>query len=108
MTSVSRNHMGLRSAAACVGSLVGYRCLYVQCKGRHKPQPVAIRFSLSTLSAGEAFEVIRNPTLLDETTPAWFRLVIRENSKPNVEELLQRSTVLALASAALRKSAQEA
>lgn len=99
--------MSLRPAAACVGSLVGYRCLYVQIKGRHRPQPVTVRFSLTKLSAGEAFEVIRNPRLLDETTPGWFRLVIRKDSEPKVEELLQKSTVLALDSTARREGTEE-
>eukprot|EP00438_Fugacium_kawagutii_P004528 Skav222270 [mRNA] locus=scaffold807:5992:6645:+ [translate_table: standard] len=76
--------------AGCA-TAVGYRYAYVKLLGKHKPPPVQISFTLQNLNTDEAFEVIRNPTLLDETTPFWFRLVIRKHSVEAIKDFLAKS-----------------
>ncbi|CAJ1338802.1 unnamed protein product [Effrenium voratum] len=63
---------------------------YTRLVGNHKPPPVRVSFTLA-LSPAEAFTLIRNPRLLDDTTPLWFRLVIREHSKEAVADFLENS-----------------
>ena len=43
------------------------------------------------MSSVDAFCVIRNPRLLDETTPCWFRLIIRQRSVQDIEDFLLKS-----------------
>ena len=71
--------------------LLGYRYAYIKLVGRHKPPPVQISFTLQNLNTDEAFAVIRNPRLLDETTPFWFRLVIRKHSVEAINDFLAKS-----------------
>ena len=76
--------------AGCATAL-GYRYAYIKLVGRHKPPPVQISFTLQNLNTDEAFAVIRNPRLLDETTPFWFRLVIRKHSVKAINDFLAKS-----------------
>ena len=80
----------LVSAGCCV-TAVGYRYAYIKLVGKHKPPPVQISFTLQNLNTDEAFAVIRNPRLLDETTPFWFRLVIRKHSVEAINDFLAKS-----------------
>eukprot|EP00931_Biecheleriopsis_adriatica_P094383 TRINITY_DN68039_c0_g1_i1.p1 TRINITY_DN68039_c0_g1~~TRINITY_DN68039_c0_g1_i1.p1 ORF type:complete len:229 (-),score=19.88 TRINITY_DN68039_c0_g1_i1:92-748(-) len=94
MASFTRQQL-LRGAMGCCGAAAVYRTAYVVLAGHHQPAPVRVEFSLSSLSPEQAFEVIRNPRLLDETTPPWFRLVIRRCSEQAVDAFLEKSTLLA-------------
>ncbi|CAJ1338800.1 unnamed protein product [Effrenium voratum] len=78
------------SAGCCCIAAAGYRYTYTRLVGNHKPPPVRVSFTLA-LSPAEAFTLIRNPRLLDDTTPLWFRLVIREHSKEAVADFLENS-----------------
>ena len=78
-------------SAGCCATAVGYRYAYVKLVGPHKPPPVQISFTLQKLNTDEAFAVIRNPRLLDETTPFWFRLVIRKHSVEAINDFLAKS-----------------
>ncbi|CAE7853391.1 RpS9 [Symbiodinium sp. KB8] len=64
--------------------------LYIKIRGPHKPAPVRVDFTLQNLNTDQAFAVIRNPRLLDETTPFWFRLIIRKKSQ-DIEDFLAKS-----------------
>ncbi|CAK8986797.1 unnamed protein product, partial [Durusdinium trenchii] len=54
---------------------------------------VTVSFTLQK-STQEAFAVIRNPQLLDQTTPFWFRLIIRTESVEAINDFLAKSDPL--------------
>eukprot|EP00439_Symbiodinium_sp_Y106_P084597 s8_g26.t1 len=86
-------------SAGCCAAAFGYRvwlqsqgrALYIKIQGPHKPAPVRVDFTLQNLNTDQAFAVIRNPRLLDETTPFWFRLIIRKKSQQDIEDFLAKS-----------------
>ncbi|CAK9092133.1 40S ribosomal protein S9-1, partial [Durusdinium trenchii] len=77
----------------CCAAAVGYRYVYTKLMGRHTPPPVTVSFTLQK-STQEAFAVIRNPQLLDQTTPFWFRLIIRTESVEAINDFLAKSDPL--------------
>ncbi|CAE7199520.1 RPS9B [Symbiodinium sp. CCMP2592] len=99
-------------SAGCCAAAFGYRALYIKIRGPHKPAEaecprrrgclgwqkllvpqvqVRVDFTLQNLNTDQAFAVIRNPRLLDETTPFWFRLIIRKKSQQDIEDFLAKS-----------------
>mmetsp|Transcript_72285 Transcript_72285/g.207397 ORF Transcript_72285/g.207397 Transcript_72285/m.207397 type:complete len:254 (-) Transcript_72285:13-774(-) len=75
----------LRSSAAAGATFVAWRQLYMGLHGEHRIR-VRADFELG-LSGQEGFKVMSDPCLLDETTPWWFHVVIRDGGRDAIGRL---------------------
>mmetsp|Transcript_88156 Transcript_88156/g.248019 ORF Transcript_88156/g.248019 Transcript_88156/m.248019 type:complete len:229 (-) Transcript_88156:13-699(-) len=86
--------VALRSIAFSGATYAAWRCFYRSKFGEHVVRMKA-DFELD-VSQKEGFVVMSDPGLLDETTPWWFHIVIRERSMAVVQELLGHVEMLTL------------